>query len=255
MDNADATDLTTINAGRKAEREAITKRLILPYEVFIKNRTVSKENQEKLICFLMKDEEFSVYTNLVTHMVDVEKFLIYRWITKILNTFFAAGLIEERTKSKFSAIANNYYEGGFKEILGYEIGQYRKGKYKSMDKAYSEAFKSLKDILEHKIPKILSLFEIIVVFVAQKKNIVTDTFSLSRVRRYYETGVKTLLGESLIEYGFPPDAIRRIEEKHPGLKNMTIAEAKDYSRAHYHEIQSLLDSYEDVLFIQAMNTF
>ena len=47
MDNAEATDLTAINARRKAERETITQSFIIPHEVFIKNRTVSKENQEK----------------------------------------------------------------------------------------------------------------------------------------------------------------------------------------------------------------
>lgn len=255
MDNADTTDLTTINARRKAEREVITQRFILPYDVFIKNRTVSKENQEKLIGHLMKKEEFSIYEKWITHAVDVESFLSFRWITKILGTFCAAGLIDERTKKRFSAIANNYYEGGFKELLGYEIRQYRIGKCKSMDKAYSEAFKSLKDILEHKIPKMLSLFESIIVFVAQEKNMVTDTFSLSKVRRYYETGVKTLLGEALIEYGFPTDAIRRIEEKHTQLKNMSVADAKNYCRMHFHEIQSLMDSYENALFIRAMKTF
>lgn len=255
MDNAEATDLTAINAQRKAERETVTQRYILPYGVFIKNRTVSKENQEKLICLLMKKEEFSIYAKWITHTVDVESFLSFRWITKILSTLCAADLIDEREKNKFSAVANNYYEGGFKELLGYEIGQYQKGKYKSIDRAYSEAFKSLKDILEHKIPKILSLFESIIVFVAQEKNISVDTFSLSRVRRYYETGVKTLLGEALIEYGFPTDAIRRIEEKHSGLKNMNVAEAKTYFRGHFHEIQSLMDPYENALFIRAMKTF
>lgn len=159
------------------------------------------------------------------------------------------------TCKRFSAIANNYYEGGFKELLGYEVGLYRKGHYKTMDRAYSEAFKSLKDVLEHKIPKILSLFESVLVFVANEKGIDTEIFSLSRVRRYYETGVKSLLGEALIEYGFPTDAIRRIEETHGKIKSMTVTEAKDFCRHHFREIQSLLDTYEWELFIKAMRTF
>ena len=80
-------------------------------------------------------------------------------------------------------------------------------------------------------------------------------FSLSRVRRYYETGVKSLLGEALIEYGFPTDAIRRIEEKHGKIKSMTATDAKDYCRIHFREIESLLDAYERSLFIKAMRTF
>lgn len=255
LDNAEIEDLTSINAQRKAIREAVTQKFVLPQEVFIKNRTVSKENQEKLLRLLMTDSAFSKYLPLITHIVDVEGFLQYRWIKKILYSFYDAGLIDEITCKRFSAIANNYYEGGFKELLGYEVGQYRKGQYKTMDRAYSEAFKSLKDVLEHKIPKILSLFESVIVFVANEKGINTEAFSLSRVRRYYETGVKSFLGEALIEYGFPTDAIRRIEEKHEKIKSMTITEAKNYCRVHFHEIQSLLDTYERNLFIKAMRTF
>ena len=255
LDNAEIEDLTSINAQRKTERETVTQQFVLPQEVFFKNRTVSKENQEKLLHLLMTDSEFSKYSPLLTHTVDVEGFLHYRWINKILNTFYNASLIDEITCKKFSAIANNYYEGGFKALLGYEVGKYRRGYYKSMDRAYSEAFKSLKDVLEHKIPKILSLFESIVVFVAKQEGIGVETFSLSRVRRYYETGVKSLLGEALIEYGFPTDAIRRIEENHKKIKSMTVSEAKEYCRLHFREVQLLLDAYERSLFIKAMRTF
>lgn len=99
------------------------------------------------------------------------------------------------------------------------------------------------------------MFESILVFVAQAKNVDVGTFSLSRVRRYYETGVKSLLGGSLIEYGFPTDAIRRIEESHERIMGMTVIEAKNYCRKHFHEIQSLLDTYEKNLFIKTMRTF
>ena len=255
LDNADGGDLTSINVQRKKDREQEISDFILPENVFQKNRTISKENQEKLIRFLLKDEEFIKYRPLITHVIEVEGFLHYRWITKILTTFFEAGLIDEGTSKRFSAVANNYYEGGFKELLKYEIGLYKKGKHKTMDRAYSEAFKSLKDILEHKIPKILSLFESVITFVAQEKGVNTENISFSHVRRYYETGVKSLLGEALIEYGFPTDAIRRIEEKHGRLMSMTVVDAKIYCRTHFHEIQSLLDQYETILFIRAMRTF
>ena len=95
----------------------------------------------------------------------------------------------------------------------------------------------------------------IVVFVAKQEGIGVETFSLSRVRRYYETGVKSLLGEALIEYGFPTDAIRRIEENHKKIKSMTVSEAKEYCRLHFREVQLLLDTYERSLFIKAMRTF
>ncbi len=179
----------------------------------------------------------------------------YGWLHKILGTFFEAGLIDERTQKKFTAVAISYYKDGFKGILEYEIKQYKAKKLKSADKAYSNAFKSLRDILEHKIPKILSLFESIVVCVAQQKGEHPDSFSLSRVRRYYETGVKSLLVEALIEYGLLTDAIKRIEKKHNNILSLDIQEAKDYCRKHFNQISTLLDEYEKQLFIRAMNTF
>lgn len=255
LDNADAEDLTSINAHKKAMREELTRSYVLSQEVFLQNRTISKENQEKLVRLLMIESEFDKYETWIARAVDVGDFLQYRWITKILRTFCSAGLIDEITCKRFSAIANNYYEGGFKRLLRYEIRQYKEGKYRTMDRAYSEAFKSLKDVLEHKIPKILSLFESIVVFAANEKGKQAEMFSLARVRRYYETGVRSLLGEALIEYGFPTDAVRRIEERHNEIAEKTVSEAKNYCRDHIREIKALLDAYEWNLFVKAMRTF
>ena len=133
----------------------------------------------------------------------------------------------------------------------YLLGEEKK---KTIDKAYTEAFESLRGVLEHRIPKILSLFESIITYVAQCKGDDVSTFSLSHIRRYYEYGVKSALGEALIEYGFPTDAVRRIEERHSNLCKLGVDLAKDYCRKNYPSIKALLDSYEDQLFIKAMRS-
>ena len=254
LDNADIQDLTQCNQSRKTSRSHEIDKFIVPREVFIKNRMVSWENQNSLALTLQKDEEFDKYIRWISYPVDVDNFLHYNWIAKILNTFHMAKLIDENTKKKYAAIAHDYHMGGFKEILKYEIGEYRKGKRKTIDDAYARAFNARKDILEHKIPKMLSLFESIIVFVAQSHGISMDGFSLSRVRRYYETGVKTPLGEALMEYGFPVDAIRNLEDKFDQLRNLDLTESKTFCRQHYKEIISVFDSYEIDLFIRAMNS-
>ena len=203
---------------------------------------------------LMNSEEYSVFSPLLKHTVDVENFLYYRWMQKILELFLKAELLDEITYKRYWAIANSYYEGGFKRILKYEIDRYRQGKTKTIDIAYSNAFNSLRDILEHKIPKLLLLFESIIILVTRKKGFNFDSFSLSSVRRYYETGVKSLLGEALIEYGFPTDAIRRLEDNHKTIIGISALEAKSYCREHYKEIMKLLDEYEQQLFIKIMKT-
>lgn len=254
LDNAERSDLTPANAARKAEREQLTSNYILPENVFIKNRTVSKENQERLLRKLMENSEYDKYQLFFKKTITVEEFLKYGWMKKVLETFYEAGLIDEITFRRYTAIALTYYKDGFKGILEYEIKMVRSGKLKTVDKAYSEAFKSMRGVLEHSIPKIITLFESIITFVAEQKGDDTSFLSLSRVRRYYETGVKSLIGEALIEYGFPTDAIRRIEETYKEITGMSIIEAKDYFRRRYKSVEQQLDSYENKLFIKAMNS-
>ena len=250
LDSAEKVDLTDKNVQIKLERDEKTSKYLLPQTVFIKNRTVSKENQEKLINCFMKNEEYRKLRPLLLHPVNVENFLEYRWINKILKLFFDAGLINEYVNKKYSAVANNYYEKGFKGILEYELSR----NSDDVDRAYSETFKSLRDILEHKIPKILSLFESIAQFILEQKEDYFDDFSLSNVRRYYETGVKSAIGEALSEYGFPTDAIRRIEDRHIKLSYFTLSKSKEYCLTHYeNDIENLLDKYENQLFIKALN--
>ncbi|MBS1401820.1 MAG: DEAD/DEAH box helicase [Oscillospiraceae bacterium] len=255
IDNAEYDDLTSVNADRKAVRDKETANYMLPYDVFIKNRTISKENQEKLLVTLMDNDEYELFRPLITHNTDVENFLKYAWTKKILDLFYKAGLIDENTSKKYFAVALSYYKDGFKGILGYEIGLCNEGKISSIDKAYTEAFKSLRSILEHKIPKIISFFESIYIFASLQKGDDPSGFSLSHVCRYYETGVKSTLGESLAEYGFPTDAIRRLEEKHTELLHLGLPEAKQYCRKHYDSIKSQFDDYENKLFVKAMNSF
>ncbi len=254
LDNADYTDLTENNKLKKVARDEKTCTFLLPEYVFIMNRTISKDNQEKLLRELMKNSEYAMYRQLVTHAVEVENFLYYRWITKILNTFCGAGLISEATNKKFSAVANNYYNSGFKGLLSYEIRQYHEKKIKSIDDAYNEAFKSLRGILEHQIPKMLALFESIITYVAREKGDDTSMFSLSHVRRFYETGVKSLIGEALIEYGFPTDAIVRMEKGNKEIRRFTITEAKEYCKNHQSEVLKHFDDYEKSLFMKAIRT-
>ena len=54
LDNADIQDLSFRNKEEKTRREEIIKSFILPEEIFFINRTVSRENQEKLAKALLE---------------------------------------------------------------------------------------------------------------------------------------------------------------------------------------------------------
>ncbi len=254
LDNAKYEDLTERNASKKEERDTQTKSFQISEVTFEKNRTISKDNQEKLLQILSEEKTYAIYRPLITHTVEVENFLNYYWITKLLHAFYLAGLIGETVEKKYSAVANSYYKNGFKGILRYEIERCSQDNKRTVDMAYNEAFKCFRGILEYKIPKILSLFESIIIFVAEQKGDDISKFTLSPIRRYYETGVKSPIGEALMEYGFPTDAIRRIEEKHGTLCRLKVDEAKTYCKKCKDTISPLLDVYERRLFVKALNS-
>ncbi len=112
---------------------------------------------------------------------------------------------------------------------------------------YSNAFKTMKDIVEHKIPKMLSLFESIIIHTGALSGYDMEMFSLSKVKRYYETGVKSSFGEQLVEFGYPIDAIRRIEKEHTALLYFNFEESLEYCKKNLQRLCVGLDSYEQKL--------
>ena len=250
LDNADIEDLTESNRRLKALRDEKAKAYLLPYEVFIKNRMVKKEDQEKLLQTIMDSSEFNRFTMLINRPVNVQDFLKYNWLKKILECICVAGLIDTYTVKKYNAVGLSYRDSGFLGILKYELDNNR-----SKDNAYSNAFKTMKDIIEHKIPKMLSLFESIIIHAGSFNGYDMSMFSLSKVKRYYETGVKSSFGEQLVEFGYPIDAIRRIEKEHPYLLYLDFEDSLEYCKKYLLKLCQVLDSYEQKLLKKFMSNY
>lgn len=83
---------------------------------------------------------------------------------------------------------------------------------------------------------------------------VLENFSLSKVIRFYETGVKSYFGEQLIEYGYPVDAIRRIERRNQILVRYGADETKKFVRDNLQRMTDDLDQYEEQLLYQAIRS-
>ena len=75
------------NQQQKDQRDQKNQNLQLPHCVFIKNRLVMKEHQEQLLQCLMGNESFGKFVNLIMHPINVDNFLKYNWLGKILSVF------------------------------------------------------------------------------------------------------------------------------------------------------------------------
>ena len=72
--------------------------------------------------------------------------------------------------------------------------------------------------------------------------------------RFFETGVKSYFGEQLVEFGFPVDAIKRIEDNNMKLLSMNADSSKKYIQEHIPSINQVLDDYEKLLLNKAVKS-
>lgn len=220
IDNSEYNDLSSENKILKQKRLEEQSEYILTDEVYEKNRLIKKEYQELLLEFLINsDIAYNKFYKYTTFPDILTQFTTYHAMSTILDIFEQSGLLEGKIVFRYKAISNTYCSEGFRGLLKYEIDNARKDKYdkygkkvknKSIDRAYMDAFKTQKEIIEHKIPKMLALFETIFLYASSIKGRELKNFSLSKVTRFFETGVKSYFGEQLVEFGFPVDAIKRI---------------------------------------------
>lgn len=261
IDNSEYSDLSYENKKLKQKRLEEQQDYILTDEVYEKNRLIKKEYQEKLLKFLIdNDSLYSKFYKYTTFPDILNQFITYHAMNTVLDIFEQSGLLEKNTVLRYRGISNTYCSEGFRGILKYEIDNARKEEYgnkvknKSIDRAYMDAFKTQKEIIEHKIPKMLALFESIFLYASLRKGIKLNNFSLSKVTRFFETGVKSYFGEQLVEFGFPVDAIKRIEDHNDNLVSMDAEKSKKYISEHLLSIREILDEYEKELFNRALKS-
>lgn len=257
IDNSEYMDLSDINKNLKHKREEQFKEYLLTNDIYEKNRLIKREYQEILLRFLLDNNIlYNKFYRYLSYPDILMQFTTYHAMNTVLDIFEKSGLLDATIVRRYKAVSNTYCNEGFHGLLRYEIDNARgdKVKHKRIDKAYMDAFKTQKDIIEHKIPKIIALFETIFSYASLLRRKTLDNFSLSKVSRFYETGVKSYIGEQLIEFGFPVDAIKRIEDNNLRLLSMDASASQKYILEHLEDIKQLLDSYERGLLDKALKS-
>lgn len=257
IDNSEYMDLSDINKNLKHKREEQFKEYLLTNDIYEKNRLIKREYQEILLRFLLNNNIlYNKFYRYLSYPDILMQFTTYHAMNTVLDIFEKSGLLDATIVRRYKAVSNTYCNEGFHGLLRYEIDNARgdKVKHKRIDKAYMDAFKTQKDIIEHKIPKILALFETIFSYASLLRRKTLDNFSLSNVSRFYETGVKSYIGEQLIEFGFPVDAIKRVEDNNLRLLSMDASASQKYILEHLEDIKQLLDSYERGLLDKALKS-
>ena len=255
IDNASLDDLAEENRNIKVEREEKFNRNLLPDNVFIKNRLYPRDVQEKYLNYVMQTNVFRKFVGLIGNSSNIRYFLTNKVINVILETFEETQILDTNKAKVYYSVVSTYSQNGTIGILQYHIGKLQENNSmfeEKIDCAYIKAFEQIRNIVEYEIPKLLCLFESLFQQAGKLLGYNMDDFNLSSVIRFFELGITTELGLFLVEFGFPTDTIRALENKYPSIGKMGALEAATFLSNNQRAMYSVMDAYEQELFKRAM---
>lgn len=255
IDNASLDDLAEENRNIKVEREEKFNRNLLSDNVFIKNRLYPRDVQEKYLNYIMQTNVFRKFVGLIGNSSNIHYFLTNKVINVILETFEETQILDTNKAKVYYSVVSTYSQNGTIGILQYHIGKLQENNLmfeEKIDSAYIKAFEQIRNIVEYEIPKLLCLFESLFQQAGKLLGYNMDDFNLSSVIRFFELGITTELGLFLVEFGFPTDTIRALENKYPSIGKMGALEAATFLSNNQRAMYSVMDAYEQELFKRAM---
>ena len=255
IDNASLDDLAEENRNIKVEREEKFNRNLLSDNVFIKNRLYPRDVQEKYLNYIMQTNVFQKFVGLIGNSSNIHYFLTNKVINVILETFEETQILDTNKAKVYYSVVSTYSQNGTIGILQYHIGKLQENNSmfeEKIDSAYIKAFEQIRNIVEYEIPKLLCLFESLFQQAGKLLGYNMDDFNLSSVIRFFELGITTELGLFLVEFGFPTDTIRALENKYPSIGKMGALEAATFLSNNQRAMYSVMDAYEQELFKRAM---
>lgn len=255
LDNAFLEDLADTNTQIKKKREQKFNRRLLPDDVFVKNRLYPRDIQEIYLNYIMQPSNFNRFVGIIKNSGNIRYFLENKVINAILETFETSQILDMNKVSIYYAVVSTYSQKGTLGILQYHIEQVQKSSEKieeKIDSAYIKTFEQIRNIVEYEIPKLLCLFESLFQQAGKLLGYNMDDFNMSVIIRFFELGITTELGLFLVEFGFPTDTIRDLENKVYAIKAMGAMEASYYLNNHPQIIHKIMDNYELELFKRAM---
>lgn len=255
IDNASLDDLAEENRNIKVEREKKFNRNLLPDNVFIKNRLYPRDVQEKYLNYVMQTNVFRKFVGLIGNSSNIRYFLTNKVINVILETFEETQILDTNKAKVYYSVVSTYSQNGTIGILQYHIGKLQENNSMfegKIDSAYIKAFEQIRNIVEYEIPKLLCLFESLFQQAGKLLGYNMDDFNLSSVIRFFELGITTELGLFLVEFGFPTDTIRALENKYPSIGKIGALEAATFLSNNQRAMYSVMDAYEQELFKRAM---
>ena len=225
LENVDDDDLSQPNKERKATLSF--NKTLLPDATFEQNRLIERKEQEEILLSIL---------NKIDLFLGIESASIYEFVTgnyfeTILRIWAEVGEIKTTQISAIKWFSISYAERSYQGVLDYQFKKYlaqEKDEHRFVNETYRKVFRDVKDTIEYQLPRIISLFESLIIRAFEIKEIkLTKPIDLSDIIRFFEIGATTPIGIDMVEKSIPIITVKKVDQIHFTSKEL-IDQRKEF---------------------------
>ncbi len=208
LENVDDEDLSFNNKTRKAALKF--NKQLLPDDVFEQNRLIERKKQERILSIIRDRVELFIGIEKAS----IEDFIHRDYFEAILNIWSEIGEIKPTQVKAIKSFSINYAKNSYRGVLEYGFSQYdsQTDEHKFANETYRKVFRNVKDTIEYQLPRIISLFESLIIRAFEIKKIqLSKPIDLSNIIRFFEIGAISPLGIDMVEKAIPIITVKKID--------------------------------------------
>ena len=251
LENIDNEDLSQANRIRKNAID-LDKQL-LPDNIFEQNRLIERKKQETILLKILNklDGFYGIETASVYDFVNGSYF------ETILQIWADIGEIKPSQISAIKWFSINYAQKSYKGVLDYQFKKYLEqggDEHKFVNETYRTVFRNVKDTIEYQLPRIISVFESLIIRAFEIKKIsLSKPIDLSNIIRFFEIGAISPLGIDMLEKAIPIVTVRKIENLR--FISTELDEQRKEFASIYMLIDNRFDEYEKYYLIDYLKKY
>ena len=250
LENIDDEDLSFNNKTRKAALKF--NKQLLPDDVFEQNRLIERKKQERILSIILDRVE----SFIGIEKASIEDFIYRDYFETILNIWSEIGEIKPTQVKAIKSFSINYAKNSYRGVLEYGFSQYdsQTDEHKFANETYRKVFRNVKDTIEYQLPRIISLFESLIIRAFEIKSIqLSKPIDLSSIIRFFEIGATSPLGIDMVEKAIPIVTVKKIDQIR-FYETELEGQRKEFVKI-YNFISSKFDEYEKHYLIEYIKKY
>ena len=250
LENISDEDLSQAN---KAQKDAIKlNKQLLPDNVFEQNRLIERKKQETILLKILACAD----SFIGIEKASVEDFIYGDYFEVILNIWAEIGEIKPTQVKAIKSFSINYAKNSYKGVLeyGFKHSTIQKDEHTFVNETYRTVFCNVKDTIEYQLPRIISLFESLIIRAFEIKNVrLSKPIDLSNIIRFFEIGATSPLGIDMVGKAIPIVAVRKIEKLNFSTTDLE-EQRKEFANI-FKRYNAFFDEYEKRYLLDYINRY